>query len=61
VAFKKLGWNKADYQQWSDRLLESQIGFVVPSIHQGEPILRFAIVNPLTSIADIKAILDTLD
>lgn len=61
VAFRKLGWSKADYQQWSDRLLESQIGFVVPSTHQGEPIMRFAIVNPLTSIADIKAILDTLD
>jgi L-2,4-diaminobutyrate decarboxylase len=61
VAFKKLGWAKSDYQRWSDRLLTNQIGFVVPSTHQGEPILRFAIVNPLTSIADITAILDTLD
>lgn len=61
VAFKKLGWTKSDYQQWSDRLLESQIGFVVPSSHKAEPILRFAIVNPLTTIADIQAILDTLD
>jgi glutamate/tyrosine decarboxylase-like PLP-dependent enzyme len=60
VAFTRKGWSKAQYQQWSNQLLEDQIGFVTPSSHDGEPILRFAIVNPWTTIADIKAILATL-
>jgi glutamate/tyrosine decarboxylase-like PLP-dependent enzyme len=60
VAFTRTGWSKDQYQQWSDQLLEDQIGFVTPSSHDGEPILRFAIVNPWTTIEDIKAILATL-
>jgi len=60
VAFTRKGWSKNEYQQWSNQLLDDQIGFVTPSSHDGEPILRFAIVNPWTTIADIKAILATL-
>ena len=60
VAFTRKGWQISDYQRWSDKLLVDQIGFVTPSSHQGEPILRFAIVNPWTSITDIKIILATL-
>jgi glutamate/tyrosine decarboxylase-like PLP-dependent enzyme len=60
VAFTRTGWNKDDYQKWSDQLLEDQIGFVTPSSHQGKPILRFAIVNPWTTMADIEVILATL-
>ena len=60
VAFRRKGWQASDYQRWSDKLLVDQIGFVTPSSHQGEPILRFAIVNPWTSITDIKIILATL-
>ncbi len=60
VAFTRKGWQISDYQRWSDKLLVDQIGFVTPSSHQGEPILRFAIVNPWTSITDIKVILATL-
>jgi L-2,4-diaminobutyrate decarboxylase len=60
VAFTRKGWSKDQYQQWSNQLLDDQIGFVTPSSHEGKPILRFAIVNPWTTIADIKAILATL-
>jgi L-2,4-diaminobutyrate decarboxylase len=60
VAFTRNGWDKSEYQKWSDQLLEDQIGFVTPSSHHGKPILRFAIVNPWTTIADIKTILATL-
>jgi glutamate/tyrosine decarboxylase-like PLP-dependent enzyme len=60
VAFKRKGWTLSDYQKWSDKLLNDQIGFVTPSSHEGEPILRFAIVNPWTSLTDIKVILATL-
>ena len=60
VAFTRKGWNKEDYQGWSDKLLEDQIGFVTPSSHEGQPILRFAIVNPWTNVDDIEKILETL-
>ena len=60
VAFTRKGWAKEDYQKWSDKLLADQIGFIPPSSDQGEPILRFAIVNPWTQISDIEMILATL-
>ena len=60
VAFKRKGWNAAQYQAWSDALLEKQIGFIPPSKNLGEPILRFAFVNPWTSLDDVQVILDTL-
>lgn len=60
VAFTRNGWTMTDYKAWSDKLLDDQIGFVTPSMHKGQPILRFAIVNPWTQISDIEAILATL-
>ena len=60
VAFTRKAWEKGDYQKWSDKLLSDQIGFIPPSSHEGQPILRFAIVNPWTKISDIEIILATL-
>jgi glutamate/tyrosine decarboxylase-like PLP-dependent enzyme len=60
VAFTRTGWAMSDYTAWSEKLLEDQIGFVTPSTHKGQPILRFAIVNPWTQVSDIEAILATL-
>ena len=42
-------------------LLEEQHAFVVPSSHAGEPVLRFAIISPLTTFELLTAILDTLE
>jgi L-2,4-diaminobutyrate decarboxylase len=58
--FKRIGWTAPDYAKWSERLLKEQIAFVVPSAHHGEPILRFAVVNPRTTEADLAEILATL-
>lgn len=60
VVFRREGWSAADYQAWSDRLLEEQRGFVVPSSHAGEPVLRFAIISPLTTYELLVEILDSL-
>jgi len=60
VAFTRNGWSTADYQKWSDQLLADQVGFIPPSAHKGQPILRFAIVNPWTKISDISLVLDSL-
>ncbi|WP_243074401.1 aminotransferase class V-fold PLP-dependent enzyme [Microbacterium sp. SS28] len=60
VVFRRDGWTLADYQAWSERLLDDQHGFVVPSSHAGEPVLRFAIISPLTTFELLTSILDTL-
>ena len=61
VVFTKKGWQQADYDRWSAKLLEDQIAFVVPSSHAGKPNLRFAIVNPTTTIDTISEILDRIE
>jgi L-2,4-diaminobutyrate decarboxylase len=60
VAFQRIGWTREQYEEWSDRLLRQGIAFVTPSTYKGEPILRFAIVNPRTTVEDFEVILDTL-
>ena len=60
VAFIRKGWEAKDYNNWSDQLLADQVGFIPPSSHHGQPILRFAIVNPWTKVSDIEMILSRL-
>ncbi len=60
VVFERNGWDRADYDRWSDELLDSQRAFVVPSSHAGRPNTRFAILNPLTTFEDLVGILDTM-
>lgn len=60
VVFERNGWERADYDRWSDELLDTQRAFVVPSSHAGRPNTRFAILNPLTTFEDLVGILDTM-
>lgn len=60
VVFRRLGWEPADYHAWSDRMLQAEEAFVVPTTHAGETLARFAVVNPLTTEDDIRAILDSM-
>ena len=60
VVFRRIGWTSAQYYDWSERLMAAHYAFVTPSAHDGETITRFAIVSPLTTVADISGILDTM-
>ncbi len=60
VVFARVGWDSADYQRWSRRLLDAGYAFVTPSAYQGHPCARFAVVNPRTTVADLKGILATM-
>jgi len=60
VVFKRSGWQLADYEAWSAKLLADGIAFVVPSSHRGEPNARFAIVNPETTFELLVEILDSM-
>lgn len=61
VVFERDGWSRADYDEWSAKLLEQQRAFVLPSSHEGRPNARFAIVNPLTTYEQLVGILDTME
>ena len=58
--FRRIGWTPEDYKSWSGQLLESGIGLVTPTKHEGETVLRFCVVNPRTSSEDIQLILESL-
>ena len=60
VVFERKGWELADYNAWSDKLLRDEIGFVIASSHKGKPNTRFAIVNPLTSVELLTEILESM-
>ena len=60
VAFTRKGWTSSDYERWSARLLDAGMAFVVPSSHRGAPVLRICIVNPRTTVDDVRIVLDTL-
>ncbi len=60
LCFKRTGWAAEDYNRWSADMLERGFAFVTPTVHKGEIVTRFAIVNPRTTLTDIKAILDTM-
>jgi L-2,4-diaminobutyrate decarboxylase len=61
VVFVKQGWQLADYEAWSTKLLERGQAFVVPSSHNGQPNARFAIVNPQTTVELLVAVLNSMD
>ncbi|MGH3138366.1 MAG: pyridoxal phosphate-dependent decarboxylase family protein [Gaiellales bacterium] len=60
LVLRRPGWEPVDYTAWTERLLADGVAFVTPTIHAGETVTRFAIVNPRTTLADISAILDTM-
>ena len=60
VLFRRHGWTKPDYDDWSARLLADQVGFVTPTSWEGETVARFAFLHPETSVDMVDEILDTM-
>jgi glutamate/tyrosine decarboxylase-like PLP-dependent enzyme len=60
LIFERIGWAAPDYAAWSARLLDEQVAFVTPTSHRGRPCTRLAIVNPLTTVADVAQIIDSM-
>jgi aromatic-L-amino-acid decarboxylase len=57
VLFRRTGWGKDEYEDWSDRLLEDQTGFVMHTTWEGDAVGRLALLHPDTSIELIAEIL----
>ena len=60
IVFRRVGWEPADYDRWYERLLADGYAFVVPTRHRGETLARVALVNPRTTVEDIRGILDSM-
>jgi glutamate/tyrosine decarboxylase-like PLP-dependent enzyme len=60
VVFRRVGWQKEQYYAWSDKVLLNGVAFVVPTSWKNETVLRICIVNPLTTIDDVLAVLESL-
>ncbi len=60
VALRRHGWDAARYCAWARDMLDAGLAFVCPSAHEGEPMLRIAVVNPRTTVDDVRLVLDAL-
>jgi aromatic-L-amino-acid decarboxylase len=61
VLFRREGWVEADYNNWSEKLLADQIGFVTPTKWEGETVARFAFLHPDTTLDIVKEIIATME
>jgi glutamate/tyrosine decarboxylase-like PLP-dependent enzyme len=60
LIFERIGWEKDDYLAWSRRLLEEGTAFVTPTRHRGQVCTRIAVVNPQTTVEDLRVVIDSL-
>jgi aromatic-L-amino-acid decarboxylase len=60
VMFRRLGWDRSDYESWSARVLAEQIAFATPTTWEGEPAARLALLHPETTIEIVREILETM-
>ena len=49
VLFRRKGWTNQQYNEWSEKLLRSQIAFVTPTKWEGETVARLAFMHPDTT------------
>ncbi len=60
LVFRRAGWQPSDYHAWAEGLRRSGQAFVLPTTHEGETIARLAIVNPRTTLDDVRLVLDAM-
>lgn len=60
VVFRRLGWEPGDYQRWSEQALAGGLTLTAPTSWRGETLLRFCFINPRTTVADVREILESL-
>ncbi|NRQ49601.1 pyridoxal phosphate-dependent decarboxylase family protein [Aeromicrobium stalagmiti] len=61
VLFRRKGWIREQYAQWSSRARADGLALVAPTSFAGEPALRLCFVNPLTSTHDVDLVLASLE
>lgn len=61
VLFRRHGWSSEQYAHWSAQTQARGLALVTPTMFEGEPVLRFCFVNPLTSTDDVDLVLKSLE
>lgn len=61
VLFRRRGWEPEQYAQWSAWARSSGVALVAPTTYDGETVLRFCFVNPLTTIDDVDLVLKSME
>ena len=57
VLFRRLGWERRDYEAWAARLLAAQVAFVLPTTFEGESVARLVFLHPDTGLDIVNEIL----
>jgi len=60
LVFRRRGWGAADYDRWADDLRAAGTAMVMPTTVGGEAVARLALVNPRTTVADLRLVLDPM-
>ena len=60
LVFRRPGWETADYQELSERLLAAGTAWFLPTRLFEEPAARIAVVNPKTTLEDICTVLNAM-
>ena len=61
VVFRRLGWTRRPVPRVERRAAgRNRTAFVVPTSWRGETVLRYCVVNPLTTVDDLAAIVTSL-
>jgi L-2,4-diaminobutyrate decarboxylase len=60
LAFRRRGWQTADYDRWAADLRADGTAFVMPTTVGGETVARLALVNPRTTLVDLVTVLDRM-
>jgi glutamate/tyrosine decarboxylase-like PLP-dependent enzyme len=60
VVFRRKGWTQQQYDDWANKIFEEQIAACFASKYRGEPVFRFAIINPLTTVEVLMDLVERL-
>jgi L-2,4-diaminobutyrate decarboxylase len=60
LAVRRHGWDGEDYHRWAAGLKAAGTAFVLPTTVAGETVARLALVNPRTTVEDLKIVLDSM-
>jgi glutamate/tyrosine decarboxylase-like PLP-dependent enzyme len=61
VLFRRSGWGIDEYRHWSQTRSAAGTALIVPTSWQSEPCFRICVVNPLTEIEDLIALLTDME
>jgi glutamate/tyrosine decarboxylase-like PLP-dependent enzyme len=60
LVFRRRGWGAGDYDRWAEDLRADGTAMVMPTTVGGEAVARLALVNPRTTVDDLRLVLDRM-